>query len=145
MDNLVIRKLFAPDISLDFITTLESLSPVNPDAVAIDFGEILRERFRTGIDTFIAILDNKIVGTASLVYERKFTWGGAVVAHVEDVAVHKDHKGNGIGSALMSHVIEQAKAAKCRKIVLDCSDGNVDFYERCGFRQNEVSMRLDLK
>ena len=30
----------------------------------------------------------------------------------------------------------------CYKVILDCSEGNVPFYERCGFQRKEVQMAV---
>jgi len=43
-------------------------------------------------------------------------------------------------------VIEQLKhigfAQGCYKIILDCNDKNVGFYQKCGFKQKEIQMAL---
>lgn len=33
-----------------------------------------------------------------------------------------------------------AKEIGCYKVILDCSEGNVGFYERCGLVRKEVQM-----
>ena len=36
--------------------------------------------------------------------------------------------------------MDQAREAGCYKVILDCSDSNVKFYEKCGFQKKEVQM-----
>ena len=38
-----------------------------------------------------------------------------------------------------------ARAAGCYKVILDCSDDNVDFYAKAGFQRKEVHMVRPLK
>jgi glucosamine-phosphate N-acetyltransferase len=37
-----------------------------------------------------------------------------------------------------------ARNEKCYKVILDCSQENIPFYEKSGFRKHEVSMRYDI-
>ena len=86
----------------------------------------------------------KIVGTASILIEQKFIHNGSCVGHIEDVVVHKNYEGKGIGSLLIKKCIEIAKEYKCYKIILDCNSSKTGFYEKFGFKSNSLCMRLDL-
>ena len=46
----------------------------------------------------------------------------------------KGFEGLGIGSALINHALHFAKGAGCYKVVLDCSDTNISFYQKTGFK-----------
>lgn len=83
----------------------------------------------------------KLVGTATLFIERKC---GGVAGHIEDVVVDESYRGQGIGKQLVERCIKEAKTLGCYKVVLDCSSENQAFYERCGFQENGVCMRMDL-
>jgi glucosamine-phosphate N-acetyltransferase len=144
LKKLVVRDLFAPDMYKGFLTTLEALSVVDLDPEKDDLGEIYRRRLRAGIKTYAALLEEEVIGTASLFVEPKFLHSGGFVAHVEDVAVRPDYQGKGVGAAIMLHVEREAREAKCYKIILDCSDKNREFYERLGYRRCENEMRKDL-
>jgi glucosamine-phosphate N-acetyltransferase len=134
--------MYGFDLSQDFLDTLASLSEVN---LTLDKAkEVFRERLRKGIRTFVARMDDRIVGTASLIVEEKFIHGGGFSGHIEDVAVHKDYQGKGIGAALIQHLIEQAKTAGCYKLILNCREGPKAFYEKLGFRPYDFGMRMDL-
>ena len=64
------------------------------------------------------------------------------VAHVEDVIVHNDCRGNGLGKMLVNKCIEHAKQQHCYKIILNCSNENIPFYEKCGFNKKENEMAM---
>jgi glucosamine-phosphate N-acetyltransferase len=138
---VTVREMYGFDLTQDFLNTLASLAPVN---LTLDRAKVVfRERLRKGIRTFVALMDNRIVGTASLLVEEKFIHEGGRSGHIEDVAVHKDFQKHGVGAALVRHVIEQARAAKCYKVILNCSEGTAAFYEKLGFRRHDIGMRLD--
>lgn len=141
--DIVIRELHGPDLTKGFLDVLTNLAEVG--VTTNKAAEILRTRLRNNERTFIARVGEQIAGTASLMVERKFIHHGGFVGHVEDVAVHRDYEGKGIGSALIHHIIEEAKKAGCYKVILSCFDDRIPFYERLGFRRYEVGMRLDLK
>ena len=87
----------------------------------------------------------QIIGSITLLVEQKFIHNGGKVGHIEDVVTRKEFSGKGVGSALVQKCIDVAKDEKCYKVILDCSDANVPFYEKAGFRKHEVSMRYNIK
>lgn len=89
-------------------------------------------------------LTKNLIGTASLVVEPKFFRGGRSVAHIEDVVTDSQHRARGVGHQLLQTLIACAHEYDCYKIILDCSDELVPFYEKKGFRSGERQMRLDL-
>ncbi len=92
----------------------------------------------------VATIDDKIVGTGSLLIEPKLTRGGCLAGHIEDVAVHPDHRGKKIGLMLVQALVSLAREHGCYKVILDCDPSVVSFYEKSGFHTNGVCMRLNL-
>ena len=41
---------------------------------------------------------------------------------------------------IISALVEEARRQQCYKIILDCSEHNVDFYAKSGFVRKEVQM-----
>ncbi len=41
---------------------------------------------------------------------------------------------------VLAALLDYAREAWCYKVILDCSDQNVAFYEKCGFEKKEVQM-----
>ena len=90
------------------------------------------------------------------------------VGHVEDVVVDDGYRGQRMGQRLVSctlvhcpntqdccagyptqscclyrviaALVAHAQSQGCYKVILDCSDSNVPFYEKCGFTRKEVQM-----
>ncbi len=97
--------------------------------------------------TFVAVdfSSKEIIGTASVIIEPKFSNDFRPAAHLEDVAVLKSHQGTGIGKKLVEYIIGFAKKNNCYKIILDCDEKVVKFYNKLGFYLNGHAMRFDLK
>lgn len=141
--DFIVGELQPQDLSRGFLESLASLSVV--DLTPGEALEVLYTRRRAGARTFVARLpDGRVVGTTGLVIEQKFIHRGGWVGYLEDVAVHRDFQGHGIGTALVNHAVAEAKAAGCYKVVLSCFDRLVPFYTRLGFRPYNLGMRIDL-
>lgn len=89
--------------------------------------------------------DGEVIGTTTLLVEKKFIHRGGLVGHIEDVAVANGYQGRGVGSSLVEAAVRRAKEIGCYKCILDCRPELVGFYEGLGFSRHEVGMRLDLK
>lgn len=139
---MIIRPLFGHNVNQDFLETLAALSEVNLTVEKAK--DVFRDRLRSGIKTYIAIEDGRIVGTASLIVERKFLHGGSRAAHIEDVAVLPSYQRRGIGKALIMHLVQEARRLSCYKVVLDCKPDVVEFYQKCGFTDSSCQMRINL-
>jgi glucosamine-phosphate N-acetyltransferase len=80
-------------------------------------------------------LNNKIVGTITLFIEPKFINKGMQVGYIEDVSVKKGYEGLGIGFKLVNYATNYAiSKEQCKKILLYCSEKNMLFYEKLGFK-----------
>lgn len=139
--NYTIRELTGMDIKKgQFLSVLENLSVkvVPLERSEQIFREIQSNPFH---NVFVASQKNIVIGATSLLVEPKFIYEGGRVGHIEDVVVKKGYSGKGIGSSLIKFTIRVArKLYKCKKLVLDCSDRNIGFYERLGFSYQDNCM-----
>jgi GNAT superfamily N-acetyltransferase len=106
-----------------------------PDAVLITEEDLVRDGFGENplFQVFVAEVDNDIVGIA-LFYYRYSTWKGKTI-HLEDLVVKDSMRGTGLGYALYSEIIKQAKKDKVRRIdwnVLDWNTTAIEFYKKSG-------------
>lgn len=136
-----VRRLYGPDLTVDFAASLAALSPIGPSSD--HFGNVLRQRMSQQIRTFISLDGERINGTASLIIEPKFSYGGLPAGHVEDVAIHPAWQGRGVGRRLMAHVMTEAWTAGCRKVTLACDRALAGFYGQHGFAENGICMRAN--
>lgn len=140
---MTIRPLQPDDLTRGFLETLSNLQPTSmtpEDALQ------LFQNLPECVKIYVAVEDDgNVVGAATLFVEPKFLHGGSKAGHVEDVATHKDHQGKGIGTLLQKHLIEEAKRLGCYKIMLDCKNNLIAFYNKFGYQVSDNHMRLNLK
>ena len=142
----LVKKLDAVDLKEDkngFLETLRNLTV----AEDIDFEtikKILLEIENQNSYIYIAKRNKEIIGTATLLIEKKFIHGGGKVGHIEDVSVRKEYEGNGVASKIINSLIEIARENGCYKIILDCKDKLLPFYGKFGFVHSDNCMRLNL-
>jgi ribosomal protein S18 acetylase RimI-like enzyme len=91
---------------------------------------------------FVAMLRSKLVGTAMAGYDGHRGW-------VYYVAVGAEHRGRGVGTALMNRVESELARMGCPKLNLQVRGSNrkaVSFYRRLGYEiEDRVSMGKRLR
>ena len=89
---------------------------------------------RNNYHVYVYIDDGKIVATSTIMYEYKIRYTHPK-AYIEDVAVHPNHRGKGLGKKMVEYCLSCAKKRNCYKVVLSCDDNLVGFYENVGFKK----------
>ena len=143
MTDIIIRKIKEFDLHNGFLESLDSLklaSNLSREKAESILKKIMRNQNHV---LFVAILNDKIIGSTTLLIEQKFIHDGGLVGHIEDVVVSKKHEGIGIGLKIMQVALEYAKNQGCYKTILDCDDKVMPFYERLGFKRHSNGMRYD--
>lgn len=92
---------------------------------------------------FVLEDNNSIVGCATIIIELKLLHGFSKVCHIEDVVIDNTIRGKGYGKFLINYLVDFAKNVKLvYKIILDCSDDKIGFYEKCGFLKKNNQMAI---
>jgi GNAT superfamily N-acetyltransferase len=111
-----------------------------PDAVHATEADLLRDGFgeTKRFDCLIAELDQAgatvPVGFA-LYFHNYSTWRGHAGIHIEDLYVSLEHRGKGIGKALLTRVAAVAVEEGCTRLQWDVLEWNtpaIGFYEQMG-------------
>ena len=143
MNNIIIKELRKEDLWKGFLTTLDSLRQTSN--IEKNTAEKIFDKIENNPDHIIvvALMDEKVVGAATLLLEFKFIHNGGIVGHIEDVVVDKNYQGQKIGEKIIRYLLEIAKTKGCYKTILDCVDEVKPFYEKIGFRHNANALRFD--
>ena len=144
--SFIIRELKEEDLSNGFVETLSNLSEVgNLANDTIRKREILSQIKDKNYRIIIAEdnQNHQIIGSATLLIEQKFIHNGGRAGHIEDVVTRKGYEGKGIGREILKELIKIAKDNECYKIILDCDEKLVKFYEKLGFKKHSIMMRLN--
>ncbi|KAI9370666.1 L-Aspartase-like protein [Aspergillus egyptiacus] len=83
---------------------------------------------------------DRVVGTGSLIVERKFIHSLGMVGHIEDIAIEKGQQGKKLGLRVIQALDFVAEQVGCYKTILDCSEANEGFYIKCGFKRAGLEM-----
>ncbi len=144
----MIRKIASADINKEYLQLLCQLSNrqgQNVNFLIPDFAFWRNYAKNENHQIYVYEHEGRIIGTASILVENKLLHYGSTVGHIEDVVVDRESRLGGVGKQLVSRCIEFARAKECYKVILDCSDDNIPFYESCGFTRTDNCMRIDLE
>ena len=95
------------------------------------------EQVKTALETsFCSVtvsIANQIVGMGRVVGD------GSVYFYIQDVIVHPDYRGQGIGRDIVIHLLEQIRSVATGNcfVGLMAAVGTVDFYEKLGFKKRD--------
>lgn len=146
------RCRFATSADLDALVALlgilfaqeRELHP-DPERQRAGLSRILAEPARGRIFVAEETATATVVATCALLASES-TFLGGPVAWLEDVCVLPDHRGRGIGRALLAHALDWARASGLRRVTLLTDHDNVPaqaLYASFGFtRSSMTAMRV---
>jgi glucosamine-phosphate N-acetyltransferase len=134
--TFTIRRLRASDEHKGFLALLAQLTTVGHG----DFKRRFREISDGPEYVYVIEDDGAVVASGTLVLERKFTRSCGTCGHIEDVVVDANVRGKDLGRVLIEGLTLAAERANCYKAILDCSEANAGFYEKCGYARKELQM-----
>ncbi|KAK2760248.1 Glucosamine-phosphate N-acetyltransferase-like protein [Arachnomyces sp. PD_36] len=141
-ENYTIRPLRRSDYHNGYLDVLRVLTSVG-DVSYEEWSARYEWMARRNDEYFLLVVcdgENRIVGTGSLIVERKFIHSLGLVGHIEDIAVEKNQQGLKLGLRIIQSLDHVAAQVGCYKSILDCSETNEGFYLKCGFRRAGLEM-----
>ncbi len=109
-----------------------------------DLNDITASYLAAGQVFAVAELDGVLVGTGALIT------GGEGVGRMVRVSVSREQRGQGLGRAIVEHLVGLARARRLRRVVVETNlgwDDAIGLYRRGGFVEydrDEVSIHLAL-
>lgn len=95
--------------------------------------------------SYVGYVDGEAVCFGSVIILVKLGRNGGKSALIEDVSVREDMQGKGYGLRLVKFLVKKAKSYNVYKILLNCTDDLVPFYEKAGFKRCGNCMRMDIE
>ena len=95
-------------------------------------------------DIFILFDDknNDVIGTITILLEKKLINNGKLVCHIEDLIICNQYKNNGYGTKFLEFIKVYAREKNCYKIILNCDNKLKIFYEKNYFINKNIQMSL---
>ncbi|WP_239112270.1 GNAT family N-acetyltransferase [Halomicronema sp. CCY15110] len=92
------------------------------------------QQFILGVQTYVAEMAGDTVGFGGLGQD----------GHIASLYVHQAYVGQGIGTAILTYLIEQAKGDRLTRLHAEASEFSVGLFQKLGFQQSgtEVVDRL---
>ena len=152
-EGLVIRSATEADlgraVELLLLGALPGGRPRVEDPADIDpYAASLREIGAAGGVVLVAELGGEVVGMCQLIVFRHLQARGGRCAEVESVHVHPDHRGCGVGTALVRDAVGRARDLGCYRVQLTSDARRLDahrFYERLGLSPTHVGFKMLLE
>ena len=88
-----------------------------------------------------------VVATMQLTFLPGLSHKGGWRGQIEAVRVAADHRGGGIGAAMMEFAVETCRARGCHLVQLSTDRSRTDahrFYDRLGFKQTHLGYKMVL-
>lgn len=95
----------------------------------------------------VACLGNRIVASLQITYTPSLSYQGSWRATLESVRTAADLRGRGIGTQLVRHAIDRARARGCGLVQLSTNKLRTEarrFYEKLGFHATHEGMKIIL-
>lgn len=125
-------------------------------------GEVSRDHFESIVDhwdslhvtdeirqynPYVIVEDatGEVAATGNIIIERKLIHECGLCGHIEDIAVSQGHQGKQLGKMLIEKLTQVGIDSGCYKIILDCDEKNVRFYEKCGYSKAGIEMQFRAK
>jgi GNAT superfamily N-acetyltransferase len=151
-EGLVIRPAIEADLGRAVELLVLGALPGGPPRVedpadVAPYAAALREIDDAGGAVLVAELRGEVIGVCQLTVFRHLQANGGRCAEIESVHVHPDHRGSGVGTALLRDAVGRARAIGCYRVQLTSNARREDahrFYERLGFSRTHVGFKMPL-
>ncbi|KAG2206613.1 hypothetical protein INT46_004861 [Mucor plumbeus] len=125
---------------LDVLTVLTEVGGHTKQEFTEQFNYMKKHSHEYHTITITEDAKDQVVAVGTILVERKFVHKNGLVGHIEDIAVNSNQQGKKLGLRIIQALKFIGAQRGCYKVILDCSEKNVPFYEKCGFKQKEVEM-----
>ncbi|WVQ75466.1 hypothetical protein IAR50_005091 [Cryptococcus sp. DSM 104548] len=142
-ENIHLRPLASTDLLRHHFQLLNDLRP--SPALAPSVYNAIFAHFRAAPGTYYVVVmvdktTDELVASGTLIIERKHINGGGAAGHLEDIVISEKMQGKKLGVRLVVGLREMAVLLGCYKVILDCQDAKIPFYEKCGFYRRSAGM-----
>lgn len=136
--QITIRDFESKDMN-SAVALLQSVSIFEPEVSKM---KDLADKFIENSDCYACVAEHHglIVGIGTIFFYERLRGGS--VAIIEDIAIHENERGGGLGRMIVEKLLDFAKTNNCFKVTLVCSDKNIGFYTKIGFKEDYKSMKI---
>jgi glucosamine-phosphate N-acetyltransferase len=137
MSEIKFREILKDDLE-DVFLLLNQLK--EKDVNTIDLESAWKSfKSNSSSNSIVGIYNDKVIAYGSIVIENKIR--GDIAGHIEDIVVDNTVRGKMVGVKLVKELVDIGKTKGCYRITLFCDEKLIKFYERNGFKVNNIMMK----
>ena len=134
-----IREIVADDYNRGYFELMFEFSNYRKNVSKEEFETYIQNRDRIQIHV-LEDISGRMIGVGTIFKIEKLH--NNPIGQIEDIIITEAYRKHGLGSKLIERLTEIGLSEfKCYKIVLNCLDKNIGFYEKSGFTITGVQMR----
>lgn len=118
---------------------------INSNISENDYNNFINEVLHEDHLIIILKLNKNLIGTGTLLIEKKLTYGGCKMGHIENILIDENYRGNGYGELLVNHLLKLCKEKKCYRVDLNCNSELENFYKKMNLKQKHICMNIYFK
>ncbi len=140
MNNYIVRKIETDDYDKGYMELMYEFTNYKHDISKEFFSKYINTQ-NCQIIVVYSEIDKKIIGSGTIFKIEKIH--NNPIGQIEDVIITQTCRNYGFGKKIINELINIGKNEfKCYKIILNCLDKNIKFYENCGFTIVGIEMKL---
>lgn len=143
-NNFIFREIDISDYDNGYLDVMIEFSKNKCEITREQFNEYLTQN-KNAVKIIVVLSqnDNKVIGSGSIFKLEKLHY--KPVGQIEDVVIDEKWRGYGLGKTIIEKLVEIAvNEFKCYKVILNCLDHNIGFYNRCNFNNSGNQMRYNI-
>ena len=141
INNFIFRNIEYDDFEKGYIDLMYEFTNYNYPITKEEFVNFIDTRDYYRIVVIYSEIEKRIIGAGTIIIVHKIH--NNPIGLIEDVIISEKYRKNRLGKQIIEKLIDIGKNEfKCYKIILNCLEKNIKFYENCGFIEVGVEMKL---
>lgn len=141
INNFIFRNIEYDDFDKGYMDLMYEFTNYNYPITKEEFVNFIDTHKNYKIIVIYSEIEKKIIGAGTIIIVHKIH--NNPIGQIEDVIISEKYRKNRLGKQIIEKLIDIGKNEfKCYKIILNCLEKNIKFYENCGFVEVGVEMKL---
>ena len=141
INNFIFRNIEYDDFDKGYMDLMYEFTNYNYPITKEEFVNFIDTHKNYKIIVIYSEIEKRIIGAGTIIIVRKIH--NNPIGQIEDVIISEKYRKNRLGKQIIEKLIDIGKNEfKCYKIILNCLEKNIKFYENCGFINVGVEMKL---
>jgi glucosamine-phosphate N-acetyltransferase len=142
-NDYIIREIKYDDFDKGYMNLIFEFTNYNYQITKENFIKFIDEHKNYKIVVIYSKKEDKIIGSGTIIIVEKIH--NNPIGQIEDVIINEKYRQHGFGKKIIDKLIDIGKNKyKCYKIILNCLEKNIGFYNKCNFEIVGVEMKLKI-